>query len=125
MIDIAVQPAVRCGGFDLVQVRDEGPVSVVLARQAICQNPLGYILDLEIAPAGLPAISFHHAVRLRMTWRNEAVLDPGSFAQNVEDMLANGYPFTFDLLLAAGKTVCKLTAVIGARPPDLIEGQVR
>ena len=80
-----------------------------------CGAKAGLIDD--VADAAIEA--FHHAVGLRMARRNEAMLDVGFLAKDVEYMLAAGYPLAFLIFLLAGKTVGKLTAIIGKQLDDL------
>ncbi len=64
--------------------------------------------------------SLDHAVSLRVTRRNEAMLDLEFFAKDAKHMLAAGYALAVGIFFLAGKSVCKLTAIIGEQLDDLV-----
>ena len=87
---------------------------VAQGRFKLCGVLKAGLID-DLADASVE--TFDHAVGLRMTWRNEAMLDRGAFALNIEYMFAGWYPVAVFILFPAGEA-CKLTAVIGEQFDD-------
>ena len=83
--------------------------------QLSCRGETGLVDDF--ADAAVEAL--HHAVGLRMTRRNEAMLNLELLAQAVKHMLATGYSLAVVIFLLAGKAVGELAAIIGEQFDDL------
>lgn len=77
---------------------------VAQGRFKLCGATKAGLID-DLADASVEA--FNHAIGLRMTSRNEAMLNGGSFALNAEYVLAGWYPVAFFILFSAGKAVGK------------------
>jgi len=71
----------------------------------------------DLADAAIEAL--HHAVGLRMTWRDQTMFDRQLLAQHVERVLAAANPVAgFRVFFLAGKALGELAAIVGEQLDD-------